>query len=89
MVGVGGIAVLVGVGGIAVLVGVAVGGPAVGVAVGGAVVAVGVAVGLTPPQDGNLNAPMRVFHGAVPVLGMYSVVIQKVQSSTGSTEIIA
>ena len=58
----------------------------VGVAVAVAV-AVGVGVGL-PAQDGNLNDPMRVLHGAVPVEGIYWFVIQKVQSSTGSTDII-
>ena len=51
----------------------------------GVLVAVGVAVGAVPPQEGNLNEPMRVCQGAPPVVGMYSLVNQKVQSSTGST----
>ena len=42
----------------------------------------GVAV---PPQPGNLKLPMRVFQLNVPVVFMYSVVYQNVQSSTGST----
>ncbi len=80
-----GVGVLVGVGPVAVGVGVNVG-VLVGVLVG---VGVKVGVGDVEPHDGNLNEPMRVFHGAVPVLGMYSVVNQKVQSSLGSTAIIA
>lgn len=86
-VAVGPVGVFVAVGGTGVLVGV--GGTGVLVAVGGTAVLVGVAVGTTPPHDGNLKAPIRVFQGAEPVLGIYSVVIQKVQSSTGSTEIMA
>ena len=87
------VAVLVGVL-VAVFTGVLVGGRvgvAVGVLVGspGVLVAVGVAVGAVPPQEGNLNEPMRVCQGAPPVVGMYSLVNQKVQSSTGSTAIIA
>ncbi len=63
---------------------------AVKVAVGGTMVRVGVAVApVDPPQPGNLNDPIRVFQGAVPVMGIYSVVNQKVQSSFGSTAIIA
>ena len=70
-------------------VGVAVG-VRVAVGVEGVLVRVGVTVGVgEPPHPGNLNEPMRVFQGAVPVLGIYSVVNQKVQSSTGSTEIAA
>ena len=38
-------------------------------------------------QPGNLNVPMRVFQLNEPVLRRYSVVYQKVQSSTGSTVI--
>ena len=67
--------VLVGVGGIGVLVGgkgVLVG-PGVGVGPGGA-------------QLASLNEPMRVRHEADPVVCTYSLVNQKVQSSTGSTE---
>ena len=79
---------------VAVLTGVFVGARvalAVGVFVGspGVLVAVGVGVAAPPPHDGNLNEPIRVCHGAPPVVGMYSVVNQKVQSSTGSTAIIA
>ena len=37
------------------------------------------------PQPGNLKDPMRVFQLKVPFAGRYSVVNQKVQSSTGST----
>jgi hypothetical protein len=47
---------------------------------------VGVGVGLV--QEGNLNEPMRVCQGAPPVVGMYSVVNQKVQSSEGSMVIM-
>src|SRR5229473_6027 len=36
-------------------------------------------------QPGSLNEPMRVFQLKVPLLGMYSLVTQKVQSSVGST----
>ena len=70
---------------------VAVGGTGVlvRVAVGGTAVVVGVAVGAPLPQEGNLNEPMRVFQLAVPVVWMYSVVNQKVQSSTGSIVIMA
>jgi hypothetical protein len=39
--------------------------------------------GVGVPQPGNLNEPMRVFQLKLPLLGMYSVVYQKVQSSTG------
>src|ERR1700704_5726402 len=42
----------------------------------------GVAV---PPQLGNLKFAMRVFQLNVPLVFMYSVVYQNVQSSTGST----
>jgi hypothetical protein len=38
-----------------------------------------------PPQFVNLNEPMRVFQLNAPLLGMYSFVYQKVQSSDGST----
>ena len=38
-----------------------------------------------PPQPGNLKLAMRVFQLKLPVAFMYSVVNQKVQSSTGST----
>ena len=38
-------------------------------------------------QVGNLNDAMRVFQLNAPVLFRYSVVYQKVQSSTGSTVI--
>src|SRR5215467_15814860 len=38
-----------------------------------------------PPQLGNLKLAMRVFQLNDPVVFMYSVVYQKVQSSTGST----
>ena len=71
-------------------VGVRVGvGVLVPVAVGvGVFVAVAVGVGVPLVQDGNLNEPIRVLHGAVPVLGIYSVVNQKVQSSLGSIAII-
>jgi hypothetical protein len=41
--------------------------------------------GGVPPQPGNLNAPMRECQLNSPVLARYSVVYQKVQSSTGST----
>ena len=99
-VAVGGTGVLVRVAvggtGVGVLVLVA---PATGVfvAVGGTGVLVRVAVGGTGvlvgvadvPQPGNLNAPTRVCQLAVPVVRIYSVVIQKVQSSVGSTDIIA
>jgi hypothetical protein len=37
------------------------------------------------PQPGNLNEAMRVFQLKAPLLGMYSFVYQKVQSSLGST----
>jgi hypothetical protein len=37
-------------------------------------------------QLSNLKEPICVRQGAMPVLGMYSVVYQKVQSSTGSTD---
>src|SRR5438093_12292389 len=46
----------------------------VGVLLGPTGVLVGVAGGGVPPHDGNLKLPMRVFHGAVPVVGIYSVV---------------
>ena len=36
-------------------------------------------------QPGSLKEPMRVFQLKVPLLGMYSLVTQKVQSSLGST----
>ena len=49
----------------------------------------GVAGGAQAGQPGSLNAPMRVRHGAPPVEAMYSVVNQNVQSSTGSTDIMA
>src|SRR5438105_5042125 len=39
-------------------------------------------------QPGNLNEPMRVRQLKLPFEGMYSVVYQKVQSSTGSTDIM-
>src|SRR5436853_36707 len=38
-----------------------------------------------PPQFENLKLAMRVFQLKEPVVFMYSVVYQKVQSSTGST----
>ena len=41
-----------------------------------------------PPQPGNLNEPMRVLQLKEPLAFRYSVVNQKVQSSTGSTLII-
>ncbi len=44
--------------------------------------------GGVPPQPGNLNAPMRECQLNSPVPARYSVVYQKVQSSTGSTPII-
>ena len=73
----------VGVGeGLGVTVGVTVG-VALGVGLG---VGVGVGVGV-PPQLLNLNEPMRVFQLNAPLLGMYSVVYQNVQSSDGSTVI--
>lgn len=37
-----------------------------------------------PPQPGNLKLAIRVFQLNVPLVFMYSVVYQKVQSSTGS-----
>jgi len=83
-----GVAVAVGVGlGLGVAVAVAVG---VGVGVGlGVTVALGVGVGVglgaPPPQLANLNEPMRVLQLNAPLLGIYSVVNQKVQSSVGST----
>jgi hypothetical protein len=40
------------------------------------------------PQLGNLKLPMRVRHGALPVVWMYSCVYQNVQSSTGSMLIV-
>jgi hypothetical protein len=40
-----------------------------------------------PPQFVNLNEPMRVRQLNAPLLGMYSVVYQNVQSSDGSTVI--
>ena len=36
------------------------------------------------PQPGSLNEPMRVFQLKLPLAGMYSLVYQKVQPSTGS-----
>ena len=39
-------------------------------------------------QVGNLKLPIRVRHGVAPVVWMYSVVYQNVQSSTGSVVII-
>ena len=39
-------------------------------------------------QFGNVNEPMRVCQLKVPFAGSYSLVNQKVQSSTGSTAII-
>lgn len=87
------VGVLVG-SGVFVTVGVSVGGAGVSVFVGVAVgpdgvgVLAGVGVGFVPPQDESLNEPMRVCQGAVLVLGMYSVVNQNVQSSTGSIVII-
>ena len=41
--------------------------------------------GVVLPQVGNLKFAMRVFQLKVPLVFMYSVVYQKVQSSTGST----
>src|ERR1700704_1899083 len=38
-----------------------------------------------PPQPGNLKFAIRVFQLKLPVVFRYSVVNQKVQSSTGST----
>ena len=38
-----------------------------------------------PPQLGNLKLAIRVFQLKLPVVFMYSVVNQNVQSSTGST----
>ena len=74
------VAVAVGVGvAVAVAVGVGVG---VGVAVGDAV---GVGVGLGPPA--RLNAPIRNRQPLVLVVGMYSLMYQKVVSSVGSTTI--
>ena len=40
-----------------------------------------------PPHPGNLNDAMRVLQLNVPFAGMYSVVNQNVQSSTGSIDI--
>src|SRR5438046_2352873 len=62
------------------------GGGGVGVGVGvGVTVGVGVGVGVgDPPHPANLNEPMRVRQLLLPFEGMYSVVYQKVQSSTGS-----
>src|SRR5207302_8898030 len=39
-------------------------------------------------QFGNLKVPTRVFQLKVPLLGMYSVVYQKVKSSAGSTVMV-
>ena len=41
----------------------------------------------TTPQPGSLNEAMRVFQLNVPFVGMYSLVYQNVQSSTGSMSI--
>lgn len=82
-----GVEVGVGVGvglGVVVALGVGVGvglGVVVGVGLG---VGVGVGVGV-PPQLANLNEPMRVLQLNAPLLGMYSLVYQNVQSSDGST----
>ena len=43
--------------------------------------------GGVPPQPGSLNVPIRVRQLNAPFAGMYSVVYQKVQPSTGSTVI--
>src|SRR5436190_6252545 len=79
-------------GGVGVLVGVAVGvlvGVAVGVAVAAVGVLVGVAVGVgvppAPPQPGKLTEAIQVLQSKPPLLLRYSVVYQKVQSSTAST----
>ena len=85
-----GVDVLVGVPGAGVLVAVDVGvlvGVDVGVLVGVNVgVDVGVLVGpIEPVQPGNLKEAMRVLQLNVPVAFRYSLVYQKVQSSTGST----
>jgi hypothetical protein len=55
----------------------------VAVAVGRVPVGVGVAVGLA--HEGKRNEPMRVCQLNAPVVPIYSVVNQKVQSSVGST----
>ena len=39
------------------------------------------------PHPGNLKDAMRVFQLKDPLAGMYSLAYQKVQSSTGSTDI--
>src|SRR5438128_1705501 len=39
------------------------------------------------PHESNLNAPMRVCQLNDPLLGMYSLMYQNVQSSDGSTDI--
>ena len=43
----------------------------------------------TAPHELNLNELMRVFQLKLPLLGMYSVVNQNVQSSDGSMRIAA
>ena len=43
--------------------------------------------GVVPPQLGNLKEPMRVCQLKLPLLGMYSLTYQNVQSSVGSTVI--
>src|SRR5215470_9191950 len=59
-------------------------GVGVGVGVGvGLGVTVGVGVGDGPPSA-RLNAPIRNRHPAALVVGMYSLIYQKVVSSTGS-----
>jgi len=88
----GGVLLAVGVGeavAVAVLVG---GGVLVAVGVGEAVavgkaVAVLVPSGGTGPHGANLKEAMRVLQLNVPFAFKYSVVYQKVQSSTGSTVI--
>ena len=41
--------------------------------------------GVVLPQEVNLKLPMRVCQLRLPLVGMYSFVYQKVQSSDGST----
>ena len=60
----------------------------VGVLLEGMAVPVGVGVVCcAAEQEGNLNEPMRVFQLKLPPCLTYSPVYQKVQSSTGSTDI--
>jgi hypothetical protein len=52
-------------------------------------VEVTVGVGLAALQEGNLKTPMRVRQETGPVVAIYSLVNQKVQSSTGSMDMAA